>query len=237
MKNYFQAPWSLRQLFYTFLTLIVLGVITIWIGHSIIEYKNYNKDGLGVIILSFLIQWIVIGFSFFLFSPKKSLKLKYWLINKVPALITLKTIVKSYLLYFGIMFTILLVMQITGIKIPGFQPQDDLFNLGNSTTLSLIALGFIIAIIAPVFEEIFFRGFVLQTLVDRIGVRWGNVVTAGVFAIFHMQPQAFFPLFIIGLIINNIAIKNKSIIPSIAFHCFNNTLAFSLQVLISKNLL
>jgi len=50
-----------------------------------------------------------------------------------------------------------------------------------------------------------------------------------------MQWQSIIPIFILGLIINRIVINNKSIMPAICFHIFNNAIAFTIQILIIKD--
>ncbi|NQV77003.1 MAG: CPBP family intramembrane metalloprotease [Lutibacter sp.] len=237
MKNYFQAPWTIKQLIRTFLMLILLGGLTIAGAHYFFRTIDYDKNSTSIVALGFLVQWVIIISSFFTFAPKNFFNPKAWLLKNIGLLKTLKVVLKNYLLYFGIIFSILIFMSTTGMKIPGFEQQESIFEILNSSNASLFILGIMIVLIAPILEELFFRGFVLQSLVDKIGTKWGSVVTAGIFAIFHLEPQAFFPLFIIGLIINNIAIKHKSIIPTIAYHMMNNGIAFALQILIVKNLL
>jgi uncharacterized protein len=118
-----------------------------------------------------------------------------------------------------------------------------LFTDGDSATLKLIqdqmqrsSLGLfvlaaaIIAGLAPVAEELFFRGY-LQT---RLRKRWGSVVaiiiSAAAFGLFHMDPiQSIFAA-AMGLALGYVAERSGSIRPAIAGHVFNNLVA----VLISR---
>ncbi|MBT7736955.1 CPBP family intramembrane metalloprotease [Candidatus Peregrinibacteria bacterium] len=125
----------------------------------------------------------------------------------------------------------------TNLKIPGFQAQENIIPFFGESTSSIIVAGIVAIALAPVVEEIFFRGFLLRSLSNQWGTLAGNLITAGIFALFHMQWQNIIPIFILGIIINSITIRSKSIIPSIAFHAFNNAIAFILSVLIIKDVI
>ncbi len=86
-------------------------------------------------------------------------------------------------------------------------------------------------------EEVFFRGFLLRAFSNKWGMIYGSIISAALFAILHMQPEVIIPIFILGLIINSIVIKSRSIIPAICFHAFNNAIAFTIEILILKDII
>jgi len=118
-----------------------------------------------------------------------------------------------------------------------------LFTDGDSPTLKLIQdqmqqaslflfvlAAVIIAGLAPLAEELFFRGY-LQT---RLRKRWGRgiaiVISAIAFGVFHLDPiQSVFAA-AMGLALGYVAERSGSIRPAIAGHVFNNLVA----VLISR---
>jgi len=84
-----------------------------------------------------------------------------------------------------------------------------------------------LAMVTPVTEELFFRGFVFSGLVRRLGVGWAIVGSAVVFSVFHLLAGVWVvvPIFITGLLLAWLYRQTGSIWPSIAAHAGQNTLA------------
>ena len=226
MKKYFQAPWTIKDL------LIILFSI---IFFALAAYFLLGSTGVS---LGFLIQWLIIlgpllGFTYW----KHKLRHEDFGITKVGIWITIKEIIKAYLLFLGLSFLIGILVLYYDLKIPGYQIQESILPLFGESNLDMIIAGIIIILAAPIFEEIFFRGFLLRTLSDKLGIFLGSILSAALFAIAHFPWQSVIPIFILGVIINSIVLKTKSIIPAIAFHIFNNAIVFTLQLLIMKDVI
>jgi len=80
-------------------------------------------------------------------------------------------------------------------------------------------------LVAPVVEEIFFRGFVYAGLRARYGWKKAAVVSAALFAVIHLQPTAALPIFVLGLIFAFLYEWSGSIWPAIVMHFATNALA------------
>ena len=80
-----------------------------------------------------------------------------------------------------------------------------------------------LAILFPVAEELFFRGFLLQRLSFRWGLKAGLFISAVVFAVVH--PNIFSAL-ITGLLTALIYIKTQNILAPILYHTLHNVLVF-----------
>ena len=89
------------------------------------------------------------------------------------------------------------LLQAFGLK-SSEQEIAELFTITNSRPL-LILLVIFAVIIAPVFEECFFRGFAYPVLKQRLGMWRGLVVVSGVFAISHAHLPSVAPLFVLAL--------------------------------------
>lgn len=240
MKKYFQAPWSLKDLIFIFsstlgligATLLIIHFLDIKTSIEASEYRSFYLLGL------FLIQWILIALPLIIFTLiKHGFKWEYFGFQKIEIWKIIKLILGGYLLYIGITFLITLIILYTDLKIPGYQVQEKILPLFGDSLTSLIVAGVIIIAIAPPLEEIFFRGFLLRCFSNRWGIFNGSVLSAGIFAIFHLQWQSIIPIFILGLIINSLVIKGKSLWPAIFFHAFNNAIAFTVEILILKEVI
>lgn len=86
-------------------------------------------------------------------------------------------------------------------------------------------------ILAPVTEELLFRGFVLKNL-SRFNIRFGIVASALLFALTHGNIPQFIFAFPVGIVLAYVAVKSNSIIPSIIIHVVVNSVA-TLQSYIS----
>lgn len=80
-------------------------------------------------------------------------------------------------------------------------------------------------ILAPVLEEMLFRGFLQTTLEKNINIKAAIIVTSIIFAIFHAYPWVLLQIFIIGVVMGIMAWKSNSIIPSMMVHLINNGIA------------
>ncbi len=80
-------------------------------------------------------------------------------------------------------------------------------------------------LLAPVAEELYFRGVLYVSLRARLGVLGGAVLSAVVFAAIHGLPAAFITLLIVGLMLAYVFERYKSLTPAIVAHLINNSLS------------
>jgi membrane protease YdiL (CAAX protease family) len=83
---------------------------------------------------------------------------------------------------------------------------------------SMILFSFVLFILAPVGEEILFRGIAYAALSDRFGRQKGILLSSLLFAVFRGAVIHFIPFFIMGLALALLSYRTKSIIPSIITH-------------------
>ncbi|MBV1756277.1 MAG: CPBP family intramembrane metalloprotease [Dethiosulfatibacter sp.] len=91
--------------------------------------------------------------------------------------------------------------------------------------LSPLRLFLIIALTPGVCEEILFRGFALRPLEKKLGPKWAVLITSLAFAIVHLDFIRLIPTFILGVAFGFVAVKTRSIFPSIILHTLNNSVA------------
>jgi len=93
---------------------------------------------------------------------------------------------------------------------------------------------FLIGLTPAVCEEILFRGGVLRGLQHRLGGggSWGAIiVSAALFAGFHLSAYRLVPTFALGLVLGWLAVKTGSIFPAMVTHFTNNTILLLLATL------
>jgi uncharacterized protein len=94
------------------------------------------------------------------------------------------------------------------------------------TPLNHLILFATIALIAPVLEELLFRGY-LQTSLMRTQKPWlAIVIASAVFGVIHFQPLAFPVLMLMGAAFGYLYYLTGSLRTNIALHVINNSLAY-----------
>jgi len=81
-----------------------------------------------------------------------------------------------------------------------------------------------VAVIAPVVEELIFRGLILHGLRRNYSAFTSVFMSALLFALFHLNPWQFPATFILGLLLGWIVLRTRSLILSILGHSINNLL-------------
>jgi len=85
----------------------------------------------------------------------------------------------------------------------------------------------VIGLLAPLAEEMVFRGAVLRSLLKWRENPWvGIVISAVLFALIHVNPAQMPHAFLIGLLLGWMYWRTDSIVPGVAYHWVNNTVAY-----------
>lgn len=74
------------------------------------------------------------------------------------------------------------------------------------------------AIVAPLVEEIFFRGFLLQGFRQKYGGLSAILLSSFIFASAHLDPVAFIPTLVLGCVLAYMYHISNSVWPGIIFH-------------------
>ncbi|MCS6802748.1 MAG: type II CAAX endopeptidase family protein [Chloroflexota bacterium] len=97
--------------------------------------------------------------------------------------------------------------------------------LVGATPLSLAIALLSGAVITPIAEETFFRGFILPGLVGRLGTAGAVTVSSALFAVAHLVPQVMLPTFLLGILLALLRLWSGSLWPPILLHASFNALA------------
>jgi membrane protease YdiL (CAAX protease family) len=88
----------------------------------------------------------------------------------------------------------------------------------------LLMIGLATVVIAPVTEEVFFRGYALATVERKWGPGAGILLSALIFAAVHLSIVSLLPIFAIGILLAMLC-RKFGLIPCIMAHAVNNLLA------------
>jgi uncharacterized protein len=108
---------------------------------------------------------------------------------------------------------------------PFVNPQVNDMSQGQQLTpLHLIMFLLGTAIVAPIVEELFFRGMLYPLLRRRLPGWLAIIANAAIFAALHFIPILLPMLFVMGLLLTFVRARTDSILPSILIHALNNAI-------------
>lgn len=147
----------------------------------------------------------------------RSFSTKYWL--KIPIWLLI-TIILSVAV---VLLTSLLGNSVDNSKTESLQQNINLFTI----LIGIISAG----VVSPVYEEIFYRGFIYRWLRVRLGMNWGIVISSLIFTIAHFPTLNAMPVnFINGVVFAWAYEKTGSAFPGMIVHGVFNTIAVLLTV-------
>ena len=142
---------------------------------------------------------------------------------------------RTVLLMFGVLGVSLIATSVyAGIvdyfgldKLTSPEIESDIFFDGPAVLLTFQAL----ALITPLSEELFFRGFIFRGLLPKLGP-WGAIVASAlVFSAFHLSLGVLVPIFITGFLFAWLYWRTGSLWAAIGAHAGQNALALGVQAL------
>lgn len=115
---------------------------------------------------------------------------------------------------------IILIVKITKY-VPEKQPVVELFMKEKSAAFLFFSSLFA-AVVGPIIEEIFFRGFMYKAFKNRIGLVRAALLTSVVFAALHTNLVGFLPIFMLGLLLVYLYEKTGTLVASMTVHVVHN---------------
>lgn len=165
----------------------------------------------------------------------------YWLMKKLESFKLEKTRVnvKTFIMYIGITLTLMWIGNLIGLAITSLLSgaiQSDISNpvqqLINSADIWFNLI--VISIIAPIFEEIFFRKFLIDRTI-KYGARVSIILSGVLFALFHGNLNQFFYALLLGGFLAYVYIKSGKITYTIILHGIVNFMGSVVSLFVSNS--
>lgn len=191
--------------------------------------KNNTVARLGLIfsieVMTVALVWMIL--ARFRHRPEEYLKLKI-----LPSLSFIRHILVAFLLYF---LTSRILIVISDLLIPGFDASQEQ-KLGFTTPggIELVPIFLALVVLPPLAEEIFFRGFLYQTLKRTVSIKIAAVLTGALFGLAHLEFfsgeslnwAAAIDTFTLSFFLIAVLERTRSIWSSIMLHGLKNSIAF-----------
>lgn len=222
-----------------------------------IENENIEFDigflkSIGVILLWLIVDFIITLLSYPLTLQSKVesltfsiisvvklffLPIEVFILNKVfgrrtNELNTFKKVNKKTIFHITLVLTIFRLLYDAFIlpiilRIP---ESDTLIQAEQNLNSSFIYLILSVCIIAPIIEEVIFRGIILNGMLKRYNPSTAIIISSLLFALIHGNLHQGINAFLLALIIGCIYYKTHSLYLTIYCHFFNNTASFILFI-------
>lgn len=225
MKNISETKTAFIIVFLSIISAFLTGGIITWLGMSYEE--SHQKI---ITFISFIVGQVLMVIPLIVYLKFKKLPLFHSVRFKVLKYSTIKPII---LFSTGLIILSDEVDRIIQLFVPTPEYVLDLnYLLKPDSFLGAILLFVAVVILAPLGEEIVFRGFLQQTLEKH----WKDITrailfTALIFSLIHMNPYWFVQIYFLGVILGFLAWKTKSIIAPLILHSLNNSMALLLSSL------
>ncbi|MFL5845636.1 MAG: CPBP family intramembrane glutamic endopeptidase [Solirubrobacteraceae bacterium] len=127
-------------------------------------------------------------------------------------------------------YVLFILISAAWVALLGIQERENVaVDLGTrDSALAAAGAAFLVCVVAPLCEELFFRGFLFGALRKR-SLTLALVVSGGAFGLAHVasSPIGFIvPLATLGVILALLYERTGSLYPSISLHALNNSIAF-----------
>ncbi len=218
------VPWTVRQVLIStaviaiaFLVIIgsILGLVTIidlnrWGEHVVLLGATLALQGIMLLsVWHFAIRpiggrWALLGF--------RRVKPISTTLIAIAGITICQTLVVGY------------VQLVNWLDIDFLVPGDP-FESWDIDAISFAIIAFSAVVIAPLFEEIFFRGFMYQAFRKTMRLWPAAILTSFVFGIAHIDPAVIIPIALVGMILLGIYRWTGNLWSSIITHAGYNAIA------------
>lgn len=211
------------------LTLIFVALITLLYASAQLPKPEVTPAPETTDSETALTAWFDVFFSFFLFSP---LIIRYVIVHFGIIRISLKGFL-YVVLSLAAIYAFSILINFTGllqllIHLTGTPAEQSAVQAIKNTSWSsvMIPMAVSVMIVAPIVEEIFFRGFIFSVLNKRIGLLAAAIMSGILFGAIHFSLAQTVILSFFGIVQCYLYHRTGSIVFPILLHFIFNTLAF-----------
>jgi uncharacterized protein len=218
------APWTAPVALFAAFAMALLGAILVGIVGGAFGASFEDPPAAVNIVATFIQDGAFIGAALLFAARAGAVLPAQFGLSRVRLGTAIRWIAIAYVGYW--------VLAIAWGALLDISEQDSLpDSLGvDESTAALVAVCVLVTVVAPIAEEVFFRGYFFGALRNWRGPWPAALITGLVFGGIHVgsaEPEFLVPLALLGIALCVIRWKTGSLLPCIALHALNNALAFS----------
>ena len=205
----------------TILLGIPFGILSMILEASGLDKKYIDNIGYNILYIILFIILTKSGLDQIKKTGRPNYQLKF---NKIK----IKTIIISILVLISGIFII--------EPVENLIPMPDAFRDYMQRFIQPNFFSFLeIVVTAPILEELFFRGIILEGFLKNYSPKKAIIWSAVIFGLAHLNPWQAIGATLIGILIGWIYWRTKSLLPGIFIHFTNNLLVFILTFTTDSN--
>jgi membrane protease YdiL (CAAX protease family) len=124
----------------------------------------------------------------------------------------------SFIIFIPLLFLISFIIQYV---LPEYKQQEIVLNF-KSTLIEDKGILLHVLVIAPIVEEVIFRGCIYRILKSKIPIIFATIINSTLFALIHYNVLSYILLFVLSIFLTYIYERNGSIICPIIIHSLFN---------------
>jgi membrane protease YdiL (CAAX protease family) len=233
-----RAPWGLIDIGFVFGTVAValvamFGVLTFVLrGLGLTADPQASPGGAAALLIGQLVfNLIAVGAAASFSLARYRLPASAWGLHWPPNPAPLWTLAGTFAA-FGTLFAYQAIVYLLGFDV--LRPESNV-PTGLLDHRSIVPLTvFMIVVVAPLTEEMFFRGFLLHGLWSRVGFWPAALISGALFSVIHLSggnPGLLIPFTIIGVLLAWLVRRTGSLWTPIAVHAIFNGVSIAVTLL------
>ena len=231
-RRWWRADWSPKEvliaLFIIFFIYSLVGMVFFFIFRDVESILFYNY-------IAYVVSFCpLIGLSAWILVRRRhdrgldELGIRWGKPGRVLLFGGLGGLAALVISYGAYLLVFLIFYALTG-RGPVSGESEMLKEMGTGTMVLTIV---VTVILAPIFEELFFRGLFYPALRRRLGVRFAIILDGAIFGALHYQPIFMFSLIFVGMLLAYIYEKTDSLIAPIMTHAIYNLVVVMITIFI-----
>lgn len=223
----FNIPLTIKfSLFMAFLVSFLLPLILFspliiakLLGINLIEWIEITTDNFGMYI--FFSQTVGLLASFIIIAKKLNKRHLPWSsvgLRGFKVFQAIRYIAGYYLILLGLLIAFALIAASVGVEMPS-TPDNEKGGTGMLRVMGSFWLTFALTVVvAPIVEELIFRGVLFPAIKRRYGLIFGVVVSSLIFTLVHVNPIQMISVLPLGIYLAVMYQRTGSIYPGMILH-------------------
>ncbi|MEW6555474.1 MAG: CPBP family glutamic-type intramembrane protease [Actinomycetota bacterium] len=226
-RRWWRADWGLLEVFVAFLVIFglynLVGIV-LYVFTEDSLFFNYLAYALVFCPLIAASIWFVLRRHG---RGRDELGLRWGNPKRTLAFGTVGSLVALASSY-GAFFLVYFIFYLLAGRAPVSGETERLQDLGGGYLVLVIV---VVVVLAPVFEELFFRGLFYPALRRRLGPTAAIVLNGAIFGVIHFVPLSMLSLILVGIVLAFLYEKTDSLVAPMIAHSLYNLVVIALSLL------
>ena len=214
------------------LFLYIFGGFGLYVIGSILVSLPFEEIDLVVVTLGILMNVLFVGGGAYIFGVRRG-KITWASLGISPPVWKNIYFVWAFFLVIGLMPIRIFIGYIVQYLLEGgtesLQFRADLFAVSLDTWYGFLILLVGVGVLAPISEELYFRGLLYNWFRQRTGVGWSVALSSLLFGMAHFDSSGMAAsAFVMGVVIALVYERTKSLWMAIAMHVITNSISVAL---------